>query len=56
MKSIRNGTWGFGLANIPIKMYSASETRIIGLDMIDYKPHARIRFLRVNEKTGIENI
>ena len=54
MKSIWNGTLGFGLVNIPIKMYSASETRTIDLDMLDAKDHARIRYQRVNEKSGKE--
>jgi len=54
MKSIWNGTLGFGLVNIPIKMYSASESRTIDLDMLDSKDHARIRYQRVNEKTGKE--
>ncbi|PZX61286.1 DNA end-binding protein Ku [Algoriphagus ratkowskyi] len=54
MKSIWNGTLGFGLVNIPIKMYSASENRTIDLDMLDSEDHARIRYQRVNEKTGKE--
>tara|TARA_R110002020_G_scaffold254617_1_gene468375 strand:- start:61697 stop:62467 length:771 start_codon:yes stop_codon:yes gene_type:complete len=54
MKSIWNGTLGFGLVNIPIKMYSASESRRIDLDMLDSKDHARIRYQRVNEKSGKE--
>ena len=52
MKSIWNGTLGFGLVNIPIKMYSASEDRRIDLDMLDSKDHERIRYQRVNEKTS----
>ncbi|PZX48392.1 non-homologous end joining protein Ku [Algoriphagus chordae] len=54
MKSIWNGTLGFGLVNIPIKMYSASEDRRIDLDMLDSKDHERIRYQRVNEKSGKE--
>lgn len=54
MKSIWNGTLGFGLVNIPIKMYSASEDRGIDLDMLDSADHSRIRYQRVNEKTGKE--
>lgn len=54
MKSIWNGTLGFGLVNIPIKMYSASEDRKIDLDMLDSKDHARIRYQRINEKSGKE--
>ncbi|HSF54047.1 MAG TPA: Ku protein [Algoriphagus sp.] len=54
MKSIWNGSIVFGLVNIPIKMYSASEERSLDLDMLDSSDHSRIRFLRVNEKTGKE--
>ncbi|MEB2776291.1 Ku protein [Algoriphagus sp. D3-2-R+10] len=54
MKSIWNGALGFGLVNIPIKMYSASEDRRIDLDMLDSKDHARIRYQRINEKSGKE--
>lgn len=54
MKSIWNGTLGFGLVNIPIKMYSATESRAIDLDMLDSKDHARIRYQRINEKSGKE--
>ncbi|WP_026953471.1 Ku protein [Algoriphagus vanfongensis] len=54
MKSIWNGTLSFGLVNIPIKMYSASESRRIDLDMLDSKDHARIRYQRVNETSGKE--
>jgi len=54
MKSIWNGTLGFGLVNIPIKMYSASESRNIDFDMLDSKDHSRVRYLRVNEKSGKE--
>ncbi|GAA0880842.1 Ku protein [Algoriphagus jejuensis] len=54
MKSIWNGTLGFGLVNIPIKMYSATESRSIELDMLDSKDHARIRYQRINEKSGKE--
>src|SRR5690606_9043987 len=54
MKSIWNGTLGFGLVNIPIKMYSASESRTIDLEMHDSKDEERMRYQRVNEKTGKE--
>lgn len=54
MKSIWNGTLSFGLVSIPIKMYSASESRRLDLDMLDSKDYSRIRYQRVNEKTGKE--
>jgi DNA end-binding protein Ku len=54
MKSIWNGAIVFGLVNIPIKMYSASESRRLDLDMLDSSDHARIRYIRVNEGSGKE--
>jgi DNA end-binding protein Ku len=54
MRSIWNGAINFGLVNIPIKIYSASEERKLNLDMLDSKDHARIRYKRVNENTGQE--
>ena len=54
MRSIWNGAIGFGLVNIPVKMYSATESSTLDLDMLDKKDHSNIRFKRVNEKTGKE--
>ncbi|HXD77761.1 MAG TPA: Ku protein [Puia sp.] len=54
MRSIWTGAIGFGLVNIPIKMYSATQDSNLDLDMLDKKDHARIRFKRVNEDTGKE--
>ncbi|MBL7735589.1 MAG: Ku protein, partial [Chitinophagaceae bacterium] len=54
MKAIWTGSIGFGLVNIPIKMYSAVEDSTLDLDMLDKKDHANIRFKRVNERTGKE--
>jgi DNA end-binding protein Ku len=54
MKAIWTGAIGFGLVNIPVKLYSASQQSELDLDMLDSKDHAHIRFKRVNEKTGKE--
>lgn len=54
MRSIWNGAIGFGLVNIPIKVYSATESRSLDLDMLDKKDLRNIRYKRVNEKTGKE--
>ncbi|HMR82842.1 MAG TPA: Ku protein [Niabella sp.] len=54
MKAIWTGAIGFGLVNIPVKLYSAIEESNPDLDMLDKKDHSRIRFKRVNEKTGRE--
>lgn len=54
MRSIWKGSIGFGLVNIPVKLYSAVQNSSIGLDMIDSRDHARIRFQRINEKSRKE--
>ncbi|MDT7827577.1 Ku protein [Pricia sp. S334] len=54
MRSIWNGSVSFGLVSIPIKLFSGSEERALDLDMLDSHDHERIRYKRVNEKTGEE--
>ena|SRR5690606_20719173 len=54
MKAIWNGAIGFGLVNIPIKVYSAVESSSLDLDMLDKSDFSNIKFKRVNEKTGKE--
>ena len=54
MRSIWKGTVGFGLVNIPVKLYSATQQSNLDLDMVDKRDHEKIHFQRVNEKTGKE--
>lgn len=54
MRAIWTGAIGFGLVNIPVKMYSATESSSLDLDMLDKKDHARIKYQRVNENSGKE--
>ncbi len=54
MRPLWTGAIGFGLVNIPVKLYSATESSDLDLDMLDKKDHSNIRFMRVNEKTGKE--
>jgi len=54
MRSIWTGAIGFGLVNIPIKLYSATESAKLDLDMLDKKDHAKIKYNRVNADTGKE--
>ncbi len=54
MRPIWTGAIGFGLVNIPVKLYSATESSNINLDMLDKKDHSHIKYLRINEKTGKE--
>ncbi|RZL19238.1 MAG: Ku protein [Pedobacter sp.] len=54
MRSIWKGSIGFGLVNIPVKLYSAVQNSNLDFDMLDSKDHAHIKFQRVNEKTKKE--
>ncbi|HET6995684.1 MAG TPA: Ku protein, partial [Chitinophagaceae bacterium] len=54
MRAIWSGAIGFGLVNIPIKLYSAVQQSELDLDMLDKKDHANIKFQRVNANTGKE--
>ena len=52
MRSIWTGSIGFGLVNIPVKLYSGVQGSELNLDMLDSKDHANIKFQRVNANTG----
>ena len=54
MRAIWTGAIGFGLVNIPVKLFSAAQASELDLDMLDKKDHAHIKFKRVNEETGKE--
>ena len=54
MRAIWTGAIGFGLVNIPVKLFSASQQSDLDLDMLDKKDHARIKFQRINSQTGKE--
>ncbi len=54
MKAIWTGSVGFGLVNIPVKLYSAIESTRLDFDMLDKKDLSNIKFKRVNEHTGKE--
>ncbi len=54
MKAIWTGALGFGLVNIPIKLFSAVQESTLDLDMLDKKDHSNIKFKRVNANTGKE--
>lgn len=54
MRAIWSGAIGFGLVNIPVKLFSAVRQSELNLDMLDKKDHANIRFQRINANTGKE--
>jgi DNA end-binding protein Ku len=55
MRAIWNGSISFGLVNIPVRMYSATNPREgIDLDMLHKDDHAPIRYARICRKDGEE--
>ena len=54
MRAIWSGSIGFGLVNIPIRIFSATEDSSLDLHMLDKHDHANIRYARINQNTGKE--
>lgn len=54
MKAIWTGAIGFGLVNIPVRLFSATQDSNLDLHMLDKNGHAGIRYARINESTGKE--
>ncbi|MBC7887445.1 MAG: Ku protein [Ferruginibacter sp.] len=54
MKAIWTGSIGFGLVNIPIKLFTATQSSNLDFDMLDKKDLANIKFKRVNEHSQKE--
>jgi DNA end-binding protein Ku len=54
MRSIWKGSISFGLVNIPVKLYSATQQSTLNLDMVDRRDMGKVRFKRINETTGKE--
>src|SRR5437773_870667 len=54
MRAIWSGSLSFGLINIPVKLYSASEERGLNLDMLDKATHKPIGYARVIRGTQQE--
>jgi len=54
MKAIWKGSINFGLVNVPVKLYTATEQSNLDLDMVDRRDMGKIHFKRVNENTGKE--
>lgn len=54
MRAIWSGAIGFGLVNIPVRIFSAVQSSAIDLDMLDKHDNGKIRYQRINEETGEE--
>jgi DNA end-binding protein Ku len=54
-RPIWKGHLSFGLVNIPVTLHSAeAKESHLDFDMLDSRDRSRVRYLRVNEKTGKE--
>ena|SRR5688572_739111 len=54
MHSLWNGSISFGLVNIPVNLYSASEERELSFHLLHKKDHSPIRFARLCKSDGQE--
>ncbi len=54
MRAFWTGSIGFGLVNIPVRLYTASEDSSLSFDMLDSHDMSHIRYKKVNENTGKE--
>src|SRR6185503_20204064 len=53
-RAIWKGSIDFGLVNIPVRLYTAENSNSLSFDLLDKRDFSRIRYRRVNEKTGKE--
>ena len=53
-RPIWKGSISFGLVNIPVALYSAETNSSIDFDLLDKRDFSRVRYQRVNEKSGKE--
>lgn len=54
MKSIWKGSVSFGLVNIPIKMYSGSQSNTLDLEMLRKRDFSKVKYKRVSADDGQE--
>ena len=53
-RAIWTGSISFGLVNVPVKLFTATEDRSIGFHQFDPESGERIRYQRVTEQSGKE--
>jgi DNA end-binding protein Ku len=53
-RAIWTGSLGFGLVNVPVKLYTATEDRDVSFKQLERGTGSRIRYKRVAEDTGQE--
>ena len=53
-RAIWTGSISFGLVNVPVKLFTATEDRSVGFHQFDPESGERIRYQRVTEQSGKE--
>lgn len=53
-KVIWKGHINFGLVNVPVRLYSATEKRKLDFHLIDRRDQNRVGYLKINKETGRE--
>jgi DNA end-binding protein Ku len=53
-RAIWTGALAFGLVNVPVGLYSATEDKTVHFNQFEAGTSDRIRYKRVNERTGDE--
>lgn len=53
-RAIWSGSISFGLVNVPVKLFTATEDRSVGFHQFDPESGERIRYQRVTEQSGKE--
>jgi DNA end-binding protein Ku len=53
-RSIWKGSLGFGLVNVPVGVYAATQDKSIHFNQFEKGTSDRIRYKKVNERTGEE--
>ena len=54
MKSIWRGAINFGMVNIPVKLFPATQQSNLKMQLVDKSDSGKIRYKRINENTGKE--
>ena len=54
MRAIWKGSISFGLVNIPVKLYAATQQSTLDFDLVDKRDMGKVKYKRVNENTGQE--
>ena len=54
MRSIWKGAIAFGLVSIPVSLHATDENNDLKFNLIDSRDENRIKYQRINERTGEE--